>query len=97
MDNEEIQGIVGVGLLAVVALGSAILFHARRRQLFSTSFISAVTATVLWGTAAVGIQGDSDPFIIIAIGIAFFWSFLAALGVGLVFRWRRGRAAKLAV
>lgn len=87
--NEGTQGLL---VLAVAAVGSAILFHSFVRSYAKASGLAAVCAAIVFEVAASIHLGHVDPFALVGLVTGGAVALVVALLVGIPFRVVRARA-----
>jgi hypothetical protein len=75
--------------MVALAIVSGVYFHYRDHAFKRASAKAALATTVAWAVIVLGILGETDSMIAIALFFIFFWSFLLASFVGGPFWWHR--------
>ena len=86
------EGDQGLLVLAVVSVGSALLFHALVRSYAKASGLAAVVAAIVFEVAASIHLGHVDPFALVGLVTGGAVALVVALLIGIPFRIARAKA-----
>ncbi len=77
------QGVIGVLTLRVISVLSALAYHFKIPNYLVASFLSAITASVLFPIIGYFVEGYLDPFFVVAMVVGGVAAFIMAIVAGI--------------